>query len=1382
METIVPTGARAARVTLTATWSSGAYNDGYADDLKLTINGGPNLIVNGSAEAGLAGWTVATGAMEAAVYGVEGSYGMNPNAPSPLVGTHFFGGGLGSASSAIYQTIDISALATVIDAGAARFFLSAWLGGFLAEADVSTVTIEWKDGAGGALGSTVTLGPVGPLERSYRTCLLFVAYLSDFPLRVEYGSSVTSSPEIIVHRFGHGDASAEQRFILGDGVTRWSLSFARLSPLRAATLQAFYNQQRAETIPFVLSLQMPDGSTSTFTARFDGPLSITTLAGGVFKSATVKLCEVPREQPVYTTVTELTRFPDSGALAALLNDTVEVIPALVIAGTVFLSNRAMTLDGQNYEPRILDWSEITQSIDGAADQFQVTLGNADRFFSTLARSLTLYGAQLQFSLFIVNNGTLLNLWSGEINNFDDDPADKFTISAGDPVWNLRKNYPVLSVDRNDPQFQVPDQPVAVHSGGNRITSTSIASDTVYGQPVQDVWCNDSKHPLKVPCQVLSGRDESQYYAALGIVGRGPIGSFYQLSDHWHTLDGQPWHGVGDSDPSKRNYGLRRSYGGNPGTGDPASKDNSPDPGSNYFALDSTSTTWPQNGQPIDGVAFLQIRRTDASGIQPVAVSTHDMEAYIEQGLGGWVWSAPGTKSWTQHITNPIWIAVNTFLVWKSAQFAGSAPCAAMPSPLPGNWSSGSGAPTSTPADGAVYIDSTAKVYYSRLGGAWQAMGDYAVNLAKLYWYATATAAQLEACFDCVKAIADAAICDIAVTPLFARNVNVNYSNISGPPSNFPLPSNWTIGSGAPSSTAADGTIYIDASTEHLYAREGGAWVLIGIYTPQDLSHPIYQQGGYTTVSQAVTSEPQFACAGVMGPDGSGNPRPLRDVLRDVLGSCLGFFNFCFGKLRTGIAYSASVTDAFTVGNTLYNSYGEGSRAPGFTRLEVTFSDSDYNYSDNSLGYEDKEVLLVAGRSVKKARVWGVTTKSQAARITAVKAREEIGGTGTTAMMNARTHELRTTVLGLSVEPGAVVSYTGPKTGGATVKFRVTKWSLAKDFSLTIQGTTVVDEMYDLTSGPKPADVAPGAIPGRSLAGLRPLPVLPIIVSSVSYPFLTALSTDGSSLIISGEYCPPLPVHNFIGVTVYVEIPTGSGSIVCAGDFDYTGDRNATDDQVWGVFCARFPLPATDTETWTVWLVSRTSALRAQIDSTAPHVVITPGASGVFAAPITSFSMTVEIEGTLAEGGGVFTVDSAGVLTRTGDSTHLVGHSTPGAQSYQCTFDVGVPADATVQGIYVVHAIFPDGTFAAPDPATGSGWFGDGFGVIINQPGPTLGAVCTCHNAWHELLAGVSYQEFSARTYNFNTPPVSTAPPSGMIQKAQLPAGFYQSQLFLVNGA
>ena len=938
-----------------------------------------------------------------------------------------------------------------------------------------------------------------------------------FPITPDYKAVRVYAPQIAVHRFGHGDAAAEQRFILGDGAIRWSLPFSHLSPARKTSLVNFYDGQTV-IIPFTLNLPMPDGTTTSVVVRFDGPLSITQTSANSY-SATVNVVEVPQTAPTYSISQTLTRFPDAGTLTQLLNSTQEVIPVLVLNGNVYLSNRRMTLGGQLYQPRISDWSDISQSIDGSADQFQVTLGNADRVMSLYSRSVNLYGAQIQFSLYIVGNTTLLNLWAGEVNDFSGGASDKFTISAGDPLWDLRKNYPVVTIDRDNPQFQVPDQPVICHSNNNRITSTSIGSDSAYGQPLQDVWINDQYHPLPVPCTIISGRDESQYYAALGIVGRGPISGFYDQTDQPHTLDGQTWIGVGHT--SNPNNGLRRSFGGTYATGDESAAADSPDHGSEYFALDNNSMTWPNWSYPIDGVSFLQIRRSDASGIQPVLPSNHVMIAQINAGLGGWTWTAAGSKYWAAAITNPIWIAVNTHLRWVSAGKAGSAP------------------------------------------------GGLSINLASSYWYYNASAAQMEAYFDVVKAIADASICSMSVTPLFARTTIQHLPDVGGPPTGYPLPANWITGSGPPSGTPAlDGTVYIDTSTNYLWVWPGqGGWQLKGVYTPPDATTQYSTPATGVDVTVPVTSEAQFTCQGVVGGGSDGAARPLRDWLRDILGSACGYFNFNFGKLRTGLRYNASVTDAFTIGNTLYGSYVESSRKPAFSRLELSFSDADYQYKNNPLSYEDKDIIATQGRKVGKANAFGVTNKSQAARVCTVRAREEMGGIGTSDYAGARIHQLQSTVLALSVEPGSVISYTGPETNSETVKFRCTKWVLHKDFSLTIQGNTVTDTMYDLTTGPKPSDVPPASIPERPFQQITPQNVLPI----GGQPFTYSETNDGAALILTGQYCPPLPVSNFRGVSIYVDTPAHSGNYIHMGDRDYDGNATATDSTVLADWACRIPL-------------------------------------------------------------------------------------------------------------------------------------------------------------------------------------------------------------------
>jgi hypothetical protein len=74
-------------------------------------------------------------------------------------------------------------------------------------------------------------------------------------------------------------------------------------------------------------------------------------------------------------------------------------------------------------------------------------------------------------------------------------------------------------------------------GRSILTSVSVAADSIYQRPVQEVYTDED---MLVNCDVAEGRDESDFYSALGIVGEGPIGA-YSPNLLAHTLDGQPPH-------------------------------------------------------------------------------------------------------------------------------------------------------------------------------------------------------------------------------------------------------------------------------------------------------------------------------------------------------------------------------------------------------------------------------------------------------------------------------------------------------------------------------------------------------------------------------------------------------------------------------------------------------------------------------------------------------------------------------------------------------------------------------------------------------------------------------------------------------------------------
>src|SRR5262249_49630743 len=88
----------------------------------------------------------------------------------------------------------------------------------------------------------------------------------------------------------------------------------------------------------------------------------------------------------------------------------------------------------------------------------------------------------------------------------------------------------------------------------------------------------------------------------------------------------------------------------------------PAPDADFFALDQDPWDVVPTGATYSaGLAFAEIRRTDEKGLQLSKVSDRKMVVTVTQGIGGWVWTAPGTATWTPGISNCVWVAVNVCL-------------------------------------------------------------------------------------------------------------------------------------------------------------------------------------------------------------------------------------------------------------------------------------------------------------------------------------------------------------------------------------------------------------------------------------------------------------------------------------------------------------------------------------------------------------------------------------------------------------------------------------------------------------------------------------------------------------------------------------------------
>jgi uncharacterized protein (TIGR03437 family) len=167
---LVPIGTTQITVTMTFPYAASAVD---SVSLVFTTLGtaassvlGTNLVVNGGAEAGpsapapnfalyVPGWSTGNGA-SVAPYG--GSNWITADDPTPPnEGVNLFWGGTGYLGY-IYQDIDVSPAASLIDTSQITYVVSAWLGG-LSGYPSPTLTYTFFDWSGNQLAATAQLGP-----------------------------------------------------------------------------------------------------------------------------------------------------------------------------------------------------------------------------------------------------------------------------------------------------------------------------------------------------------------------------------------------------------------------------------------------------------------------------------------------------------------------------------------------------------------------------------------------------------------------------------------------------------------------------------------------------------------------------------------------------------------------------------------------------------------------------------------------------------------------------------------------------------------------------------------------------------------------------------------------------------------------------------------------------------------------------------------------------------------------------------------------------------------------------------------------------------------------------------------------------------------------
>ena len=917
-----------------------------------------------------------------------------------------------------------------------------------------------------------------------------IGAVGQFPLRTDFAHGRTQARAFVAHQFADG---TEQRFYVGDPGPRYTFVRRTLGTANRALLAAFWQSTQGCVGAFTYDVPQENGAFVPTTVCFENqPLTLEDLVAAITSvGITFVGLPDPDSAPSYEVAAAVTRFPDAALADALLDEVQEIIPLVRIrvldadVPDIFLSDRLVTVGGQEYQPRLLRVGEqggdvlIEQTIDGSTDDVQFTFGNADRAMIRLANDTDLINARIELSLFHVGSGYRLNLWAGLVVAWASDTGPEFTVRGSDVLSALTILSPVGVCSRTcwrryskdgcpatsgtqaldlahfpnadarwcDQGYNTENGCLA-HSGGDNptkysfgaiwienqtvkildnstglwgiarqgITPTSQINDSLWGQSLPEIWHDDDGMPqrgLPAPCRIVAGRDESEFYIALGVVGRGPLGAYTpaQMVDEdgdgkketliASTLDGQAHHGFavdenGDPTPESNDYGLRQVLGS-----DPAGAND-------FFSVGRVGDT-PANWREVVGgesvyedtyaaeVAFVEIRRTDEAGIQLSTPDSHTMVALISKGLTAKVWTAPGARGDQPGCTNPFWVAINTFL--RAIALAG------------------------------------------------------------------ADAATQEAAFDVDAAIAAAAEAEVVVPSIFDTTLVPNEAPEPTTDSYF-VPdtpqSVFVIGGPAislPRVSINGGSDWLDPAD---YTWDGNQTITLDVAVSNCnvwITYP-YCDGTYTAVHG---NEKQFRFKGTVDA-----AKPTRDWLRDILNNALGYFTWSFGKLRVGCRNNATPVSWFQQGNILFNSLRLEPIRPGFEKLTVTFGDEQYQFAKNCVSHADQDYAAkhrrVANPRESQLGLVGSSTKSQSMRIAVSRTREELGGVGDAEQTAARAASWRSTIMALDVEAGEVAGVVDPElNAGNGAAFRVRSWRLNRDWSVDLAGATVTPSMYDVTT-------------------------------------------------------------------------------------------------------------------------------------------------------------------------------------------------------------------------------------------------------------------------------------------------------------------------------
>jgi hypothetical protein len=929
-----------------------------------------------------------------------------------------------------------------------------------------------------------------------------------FPLVTEYGYGMTRDWKIVEHRFGYPATMGIQRYSMGSGARKFQFVKTALNYADKRALNDFYDSVvQGSYQSFIYSTPDPDRQKFyDHEVVFDvPPISVTDLSNRAQTGLTFLEIISQYNAPIYTISNTYTRFPSDALSNALADQIQTIIPLIHIrvrntaVPDIYLSDRRVRVNGFpgtnsmiTFLPRLLNvgvpgMSDVlmSQSIDGRADNVSFRFGNADKAMTQLINDCSIEYAQVDLNLFHVQTNNLLQMWRGIVISWQVDGSPEMTIQCADGIYPITQVYPPRTVSRQcwkpfntdvvpgyrpcpwstttghkgnpntcDYNFNSPNgclshgmdnyfgghfaesQNVVINdkgsqAGGASITSSSLISDSIWGKPLPEIWCNyfgSSQRAFWTECLVVAVRDESTFMDVLGIVGVGPIGGFEGMgvttnSDGYKFIvapqaDGFYPQGLKyDSNlviTQNNQLGLRQSVGY-----DPAHRGTSITDGIDSFCLGQGSGTqywaiydpnfsnlpgWPNTVMPYAaGTALTELRyaKSAGTGLTPTPAESHSMQVPIRYGLTGATFDSNDVRTLVTGLTNPFWIAAN--------------------------------------------------VYFRALGIQ---QSDAATQLNYIV-RDSLTNAQSTGCAD---------IANIWTTPLIGS-----------------VTAGYVVTPAGQAFTGYNLDIY-NQTFSYATGTQGQT-------TTISITSAV--QKGYVQLVSNPNEEPQFMFQGSMT-----ESKPLRDWLTEILNCCLGYYCFEFGKLNLGIRSTAVPTDGFNLASMLYQSLTLAPIQATFEYLKITFANVELQYQNDLAEYCDKDHAVYYNRAAtpltSSMKSVGISTLSQGLRVAVSRTREEIGGILRPDLSNPyiewdnnKRATFKTTLLALSTEIGQVVqiqhpditTYPGaapnsrpgsnPALPTNAWPFRIKKWLLHSDWSVTIVADSCVDSMYDLNVGPQP---------------------------------------------------------------------------------------------------------------------------------------------------------------------------------------------------------------------------------------------------------------------------------------------------------------------------